>query len=311
MTDVNSLLIVGSLLAVGAIAMVVYLVTPRDVKVTKADFQQTDLRGKMGSRRAEFMQKYPIYRTMIPYITFFGKLHAKLGRKDYYPKMQKKLNAAGNPGAFSPDDIAGLRVVGAIIMPFIMWFFLTAMAVMQDSMMQMCLLGSVFGMFYPTIWINDIMARRQKNINIGLPYSLDLLTLSVEAGLDFIGAIDRIVRKKKEDDPLGDELYQVLQELKMGKTRKEALKDMGIRCQNENLDAVISSLIQADQLGTSIGPVLRIQSEMLRVRRSQRAEKLALEAPVKMMFPLLFIFSSVFLLMFGPTIVRALRGELI
>jgi tight adherence protein C len=102
----------------------------------------------------------------------------------------------------------------------------------------------------------------------------------------------------------------MLQELKMGKTRREALRDMASRCRIENLDTVVEALIQADQLGTSMGPILRIQSEMLRVRRSQRAEKLAMEAPVKMIFPLLFIFSSVFLLLFGPTIVRFLRDGL-
>ena len=102
----------------------------------------------------------------------------------------------------------------------------------------------------------------------------------------------------------------MLQELKMGKTRREALRDMANRVNLENLSTVVAALIQAEQLGTSLGPVLRIQYEMLRLRRSQRAEKLAMEAPVKMVFPLLFIFTSVFLLLFGPVIIKAFQGKL-
>jgi tight adherence protein C len=116
--------------------------------------------------------------------------------------------------------------------------------------------------------------------------------------------VEKIVSRKANQGPLSEELYIMLQELRMGKTRREALRDMARRVSLDTLNSVVASLVQADQLGTPLGPILRIQADMLRIRRSQEAEKAAMEAAVKLLFPLLFIFISVMLILLGPMFLR-------
>jgi tight adherence protein C len=312
MISLSVLIPVASLLLFGSVALLVFQLSPRRSTLQKlSELQPVVVRGTLGAQRQELLDNYPLYRLLLPLISALGAIHARLGRQSYGIKMQIKLNAAGNPGAFTPDEIFGLRVLLALTLPVLANLVMVAAAILADGGRGVVMLGAgLFGFIYPTIWIQDHITKRAQSINRGLPYVLDLLTLAVEAGLDFISAVERIVTKRTDRDPLTDELFLMLQELKMGKTRREALRDMAQRCHLENLDTVVAALIQADQLGTSMGPILRIQSEMLRVRRSQRAEKLAMEAPVKMLFPLLFIFSSVFLLLFGPTVVRFIRDGL-
>src|SRR5262249_1206409 len=148
------------------------------------------------------------------------------------------------------------------------------------------LIAAVIGAFYPLLWVNDQVKRRHLLISRALPFNLDLLTLSVEAGLDFTAALAKGVEKAKPG-PLKDELQIVLEQLKSGKTREEALKAMIARVDLPSLSQFVTALIQADKMGTSLGKVLRIQSTQMRIDRTQRAEKLANEAPVKMLFPLI------------------------
>jgi tight adherence protein C len=312
MISLSVLIPIASLLLFGSIALLVFQLSPRRSTLQKlGDFQPVVVRGTLGAQRQELLDNYPLYRLLLPLISALGAIHARLGRQGYAHRMQLRLNAAGNPGAFTPDEVFGLRVLLGVTLPSVTYLGLVAGVILPDGGRGIVLLAAgLLGFAYPSIWIQDHITKRAQSINRGLPYVLDLLTLAVEAGLDFISAVERIVSKRTDRDPLTDELFLMLQELKMGKTRREALRDMAARCRLENLDTVVAALIQADQLGTSMGPILRIQSEMLRVRRSQRAEKLAMEAPVKMLFPLLFIFASVFLLLFGPTIVRFLRDGL-
>jgi tight adherence protein C len=164
-------------------------------------------------------------------------------------------------------------------------------------------------MFYPRFWVNDQVKKRHLLISRALPYNLDLLTLSVEAGLDFTGALAKVVEKGKAG-PLKDELSLVLKQLKMGKTREECLKAMIARVDLPPLTTFVTALIQADKMGTSLGKVLRIQSTQMRIDRTQRAEKLAGEAPVKMLFPLIAcIFPTVFMVLFGPIVFAFMFGN--
>ncbi|MHB1845220.1 MAG: type II secretion system F family protein [Deltaproteobacteria bacterium] len=158
------------------------------------------------------------------------------------------------------------------------------------------------GLVMPNIWLNDQVKKRHLLITRALPYNLDLLTLSVEAGLDFTAALAKVVERGRKG-PLLEELGLVLRQLKMGKTRADSLKMMVDRVNLTSLSTFVSALIQADRMGTPLGKVLRIQSAQLRIERTQRAEKLAGEAPVKMLGPLvLCIMPTIFLVLFGPVI---------
>ncbi len=154
----------------------------------------------------------------------------------------------------------------------------------------------------PFVWLRDQVKRRHLEILRDLPFHLDLLTLSVEAGLDFSAAVGRMVEKGKPG-PLREEFNSYLGEIRMGKTRAEAMETMGKRVGLPALSAFLGSLIQADRLGSGLGRTLRLQAEQLRTERFQRAEKLAGEAPVKMLIPMvLFIFPTIWLILFGPLV---------
>ena len=161
---------------------------------------------------------------------------------------------------------------------------------------------------FPDLWLYSAVRKRHFSIQKSLPFVLDLLTLSVEAGMDFISALQRNCKSRRLD-PLNEELLRMTKEIQIGLSRKEALKNMADRVRQPDLKSVAYSLIQADELGVSIGTILRIQSEQLRSRRFDRAEKLAAEAPVKMLGPLMLcIFPAVFIILLGPILSQALKG---
>lgn len=164
------------------------------------------------------------------------------------------------------------------------------------------------GWIIPDVWLYGARKRRHLSIQKALPFVLDLLTLSVEAGMDFISALQRNCKSRRLD-PLNEELLRMTKEIQVGSSRKEALRNMAERVRQPDLKSVAFALIQADELGVSIGAILRIQSEQLRSKRFDRAEKLAAEAPVKMLGPLMLcIFPAVFVILLGPVLSQALKG---
>jgi len=162
--------------------------------------------------------------------------------------------------------------------------------------------GFVLGRFLPDVWLNNKIKGRQKELRLALPNALDLLTISVEAGLGFDAAIGRLTEKFK--NALSDEFAQVLNEIRLGRPRLEALDEMGRRSGVEELHTFIQALIQSEQLGVGIAKVLRIQSEEMRRRRRQRAEEQAAQAPLKMLFPMIgCIFPTLFIVLMGPAVI--------
>jgi len=162
----------------------------------------------------------------------------------------------------------------------------------------------------PDIWLYQTVKKRHLSIMKSLPFVLDILTLSVEAGMDFIGALQRNCESRKLD-PLNEELLRMTKEIQVGTPRRVALRNMADRVRQGDLKSVAFALIQADELGVSIGAILRIQSEQLRSRRFDRAERLAAQAPTKMLGPLMLcIFPAVFIILLGPVLQQALKGML-
>jgi tight adherence protein C len=156
-------------------------------------------------------------------------------------------------------------------------------------------MGAFYGFKAPDIWLSMTIKRRQTEIQLFLPDMIDLITVSVEAGLGLDGAIQRVAGRFP--NALSEEFQRSMQEVRLGRTRVEALRDMAKRIDVPDLSAFITALVQADLLGISIANVLRVQSERLREKRSQRAREQAQKAPIKMVFPLvLFIFPSLFVL---------------
>jgi tight adherence protein C len=227
-----------------------------------------------------------------------GTMNRRFMWPGYESKMGRNLIKAGESSNWKPEDIMAFQEIGFVVGVL----FGLVIANFFNLNLLWSLVGALIGIFYPIIWINDKVTKRHLAISRALPFNLDLLTLSVEAGLDFTAALAKVVEKGKHG-PLRDELNLVLKQLKMGKTREEALKSMILRVDLPALTQFVTALIQADKMGTSLGKVLRIQSTQLRIERTQRAEKLANEAPVKMLFPLIAcIFPTVFMVLFGPIV---------
>jgi tight adherence protein C len=177
-------------------------------------------------------------------------------------------------------------------------------ALSQTGIQQLLyfLIGSGLGWYFPIIYLKQKSAKRQKDITRALPDVLDLLTVSIEAGLGFDAGVAKVV--EKSEGALAEEFGKTLHEIRMGKGRRDALRDLGRRTGNRDLIGFVSAIVQADQLGVSIGNVLRIQSDDLRGRRKARAEEQAMKAPIKILFPLiLFIFPSLFIIILGPAII--------
>jgi len=224
-----------------------------------------------------------------------------------------RLIAAGFEGLLSPEEFLSLQFVFPMLFGAL-WIVLVAVAIPAVSAAvfmklrgALFVLGILLVVMYPAMWLRNALETRHKSMRRALPFILDMLTLAVEAGMDFMSALQQNTEKEKLD-PLREELLRVIREIQLGKTRRAALRDMSDRVGLQDLRSVVNALIQADELGVSIGAILRIQADQMRQRRFERAEKLANEAPVKMLFPLMFfIFPSVFLVLLGPIIVRLLK----
>ncbi len=190
-----------------------------------------------------------------------------------------------------------------VLLSMIGIFFAIAFSVMKQPFLGIIFLALVY--LYPKIWLKGIVRRRHHEIQKALPNVLDLLTLSVEAGKDFLTSL-RDILSRRRSDALGEELERTFREIQLGKQRRVALKELSKRVQQPDLSNVLNSIVQADELGVSIGQILRIQGDQLRNKRFNRAEKLANEAPVKILFPLvLFILPSVIIILMGPLILKS------
>lgn len=244
-----------------------------------------------------------------------GVVNRRFMSERFESRVRRNLVKAGDPADLKAEEVLGLQELGAIIGLLAGLYTGTALkSAMEISSMAAYVWVPtgimVFGFYYPQIWLRDQVKKRHFQITRALPYNIDLLTLSVEAGLDFTAALAKVVEKGKPG-ALIDEFSLVLRQLKMGKTREEVLKTMIDRVDLPSLSSFLTALVQADRMGTSLGKVLRIQSTQMRIERTQRAEKLANEAPVKMLFPLIAcIFPTVFLVLFGPIIFQFMYGNM-
>ncbi len=247
----------------------------------------------------------PLLKLGTDFLDSLTAFNSRLLTPRYEGLLRKQLTKAGEPRDLSPAGIVSLQQAGALVGLLVGWILCQGL----QLSIGWALIAAIVGAWYPVHWLGDQVKRRQLRITRALPYHLDLLTLAVEAGLDFTGAIAKAVEKGKPG-PLKDELSLVLKQLKLGKTREDSLKALIQRVDLPALTTFVTALILADRMGTSLGKVLRIQSAQLRLERSQRAEKLANQAPVKMLLPLIgCIFPTVFLVLFGPIVFAFVFGE--
>jgi tight adherence protein C len=221
-------------------------------------------------------------------------LSGKLVRRETRNMYEEKLMAAGYPMGLNVDSFLALK--------YIIFILTLILGVISRNVLIFIALGA-FGLLIPNFFLKSSEKNRKTLILKSLPDVLDLLSVSVEAGLGFDQAIQKVTEKTR--GPLSEEFEKTLQEINMGKQRREALRDMANRVGVDDVTVFLSSIIQADQLGVSITNVLRLQSQQGRTNRRLRAEEKAQKTPIKMLVPLvLFVFPSLLIVLLGPAILQ-------
>lgn len=254
----------------------------------------------LGRAEVELSQELPPLKERIvtPMLRRFTSLFSHFSST----KKKKPSSREVNPN----EETRQLRFLQIVLGLLIGLFFFALYSLLQtnpSTRFLICILGFVLGYRLPHSWHQAQIKKKQTEIEKALPDTLDLLTVSVEAGLGFDSALLKVVEKQK--GALAEEFLKVLQEIKMGRSRRDALRDLGKRNPISDLNNVIAALVQADQLGIPIAGVLRNQSKQIRLKHCQRAEEKAQKAPVKMMIPLVFfIFPSIFIVILGPAAIR-------
>ena len=223
----------------------------------------------------------------------------KLVRADTAKKIQYRLNVAGNPPAWDVNRIIGLKVLGLGVFGILGFLYILSLGWPFYRVLIATALVALLGYCLPDLLLKNAGDKRSKLMRNGLPDAMDLLTISVEAGLGFDAAVSRVAKTSK--GPLGQEFARLLQEMQLGLGRTEAMRAMGERTSLPDLKSFCSAMVQADSLGIPIARVLRVQSLEMRTKRRQRAEEQAQQVPVRIMIPLvLFILPCLFIVILGP-----------
>jgi tight adherence protein C len=250
--------------------------------------------GKRISKNGLLNFSRKIFRPLV--MPYSQRIKAESWRK----KNKRLIISAGLENEIDVDELLAFKIFLGVVAPPVvyLWFFANGM---RPSFMIFLFLGLILYM-YPSLWISGLRKKRQEEIKLQLPFVIDLMTLSTEAGLDFIGAIQKVVEKTRPG-PLVDELERMLQQTQLGTSRADAMRELAWRIDLTEVSSLIAVLVTADEMGGSIGAVLRVQADLIRTQRFNSAEKKGAAASQKLLFPLiLFIMPAVFIMIFGPVI---------
>jgi tight adherence protein C len=302
----TSLLLIGAIamfLAVFAIAYSVQTIVAerrqayRTIQAIRAvEVRPADLRNRELARPARDRLLKPFYNAALGLTRRFTPAGAR-------EAIRRKLIMAGSPFGWDPDRVLVAKVAcltGGVLLGFL---FLALFSFAWPLRVLGFLAFGLLGYWLPNVVLANAVQRRQNEIRSALADSIDLLTICVEAGLGFDAALAHV--SKNTDGPLADEFYRTLQEVQLGRSRNEAMRNLAERSNVAELRAFVLAMVQADIFGVSVANVLRIQAKDMRVKRRQLAEERAMKVPIKVLFPVLFcIFPALFVVILGPAIMR-------
>jgi tight adherence protein C len=300
----DTVLLVGGLAMLGlalSCGLVVVLGSPGQAAVARSLAQVDAMTGRMGGGRADLAFGD---RVLSPTLQRMVRLAKRLSPVGVAGRIQRHLDLAGNPVNWPMERVFAAKGIGLLAGGGI--GFLLGSGGVLTLVLFSGGLGAA-GFFLPDLLTWNAGIKRQDAIQKTLPDALDMLTVSVEAGLGFDAALSQVT--KNTDGPLSGEFFRVLQEMQIGKSRSAAFRSMTDRTTVQDLRGFVSALVQADTLGVPIGGVLREQSKEMRLKRRQRAEEKAMQIPVKILFPmLLFIFPALFVVIIGPGAISVIRS---
>jgi len=276
-------------------------------RMTSAILPETeDAMARMNDPRAK-VAEWKILRPVLRFMAAINENFRGSIMNRYREDINILLNAAGNPSNWTADEFIAIKELSAFVFICLVIIFFNPLRFGFLGWALLVILVPI-GFHLPRVYLTHRIRARQKNIEFELPYTIDLLSLSIEAGLDLVGGIQKIVEKSRPTDIIV-EFQMFLSDIKMGKTLEEALTEMADRVQILSFFSFVSSLIQAQRLGAEIGPTLRAQAEQMRYQRMILAEEKVNQLPVKLLIPLVFfIFPSIFVLVMGPSIIHVVKS---
>lgn len=238
-------------------------------------------------------------RVVVPTLRKIGHFGRRFTPASVVERLDLELIYAGGSATWDGERVLAMKLIAAIGLPLLALVGLPLAGVAWSRAVILALVLAVVGYYLPEWILRSQSAKRQKALQRALPDALDLMSITVEAGLGFDAAMDRVAREIR--GPLGGELYRVVQEMRLGKSRADSLRDLGNRSSVPELKSFTLAMVQADIFGISIAQVLKVQANELRIKRRQRAEEEAQKLPVKIIFPLILcIFPTLFAVLLGP-----------
>lgn len=293
----------------GAVAVGLGMARERREAARRSELLENFHAGTVPLRQQELQVPFG-QRVLGPLTERFVSFGRRLTPVDRLDRIRRRLDLAGNPPGWDVDRVLGLKALGLVLglllgLTVPLLFGAGARGIFLSTVAL-----TLLGWFGPTMWIYQRGYDRTEELRRELPDSLDLLTISVEAGLAFDAALAQVARKT--EGALAAELFRVLQEMQIGTGRTDALRALADRTDLEELRIFVGAMVQADSFGIPVANVLRVQSKEMRIRRSQRAEEKAQQVPVKILFPLIFcIMPALFVVVLGPAAIKiffALKG---
>ena len=266
------------------------------------DLLETQIEHVSSSLRDQAMSRSFIERVISPILTALGSVIRRITPYGMNDRIEQKLALAGSPARWDVERVAAAKVLGALAASVLATLFglSSGASPLRTAIMAAFLAALAF--VTPDILLSGMGTRRQEAVRKALPDTMDLLTISVEAGIGFDGALAQVVNKVPGE--LSDEIARMLQEVQLGESRVDAFKNLAQRTKVEELDSFVLAMIQADVFGVSVSKVLRAQAVELRTRRRQRAERKAMQVPVKILFPTIFcVLPSLLVVILGPAVI--------
>lgn len=269
----------------------------------------SQLKAEVPSEDREYMDPLPpLLRMAWPIVRFLEYHICAFIPSTALERMHEKLQKTGVGYLIGAEQFYAIRLL-SVCVSFGLVYYMQVM--LHKESLEMLGAAILLGFFFPSIWLGDVQARRIKAVQKTLPVYLDFITMAVEAGLNLTGAINQAM-EKGPPGPLRHEFFLVVRDLRSGLSRSEALRRMDGRLHMSEITSFVGTVIQAERMGARIGSALRAQSEQRRTERFQRAEKLAMEAPVKLIGPLMmFIFPVTFIVLFFPIASKFMNSGLL
>ncbi|MDR3576360.1 MAG: type II secretion system F family protein [Anaerolineaceae bacterium] len=280
-------------------------------KILESRLEEFNRRGEqIDLEKIELSQPFS-ERVIYPIARSLGNLAIRFTPQNALQDITRKLELAGSPGKMDPTMVLSLQFIGLVVFGGIVVLVFTVGQTHWPAgrIVLVSVAFGLIGFYFPQLWLGSKIARRQKSVRRAMPDALDLLTICVEAGLGFDAAMAKV--SEKWENELSLAFARVIQEIQLGKLRREAMRDMADRIGLGEMTSFVAAVIQSESLGVSLAKVLRIQSDQMRVKRRQLAEEEAHKAPIKMLIPMaLLIFPSLMVVLLAPAGFRIVHSAL-